>query len=48
VLAVIETQRTHRLIQRETLKARHDVLLAAATLDKVRGLSLIPLPEVQP
>jgi cobalt-zinc-cadmium efflux system outer membrane protein len=48
VLAVIETQRTHRLIQRETLKARHDVLLAAAALDKVRGLSLIPLPEVQP
>jgi cobalt-zinc-cadmium efflux system outer membrane protein len=48
VLAVIETQRTHRLIQSETLKARHDVLFAAAALDKVRGLSLISLPDVQP
>jgi len=48
VLAVIETQRTHRLIQSETLKARHDVLFATAALDKVRGLSLISLPDVQP
>ncbi len=48
VLAVIEAQRTHRLIQSDTLQARHDVLLAAAALDKARGLSLVPLPEVQP
>ena len=48
VLTVIEVQRTHRLIQSEAVKARHEVLLDAAALDKVRGLSLIPLPEVQP
>ena len=52
ILAVIEAQRTHRLIQSETLQARYDVLRAAATLDKACGLSPLslpfPLPEVHP
>ena len=47
VLAVIEAQRTHRQFQSDALQARTDVLLAAAALDKARGVSLIPLPEVQ-
>ena len=48
VLAVIEAQRTHRLIQSDALQAHADVLLAVAALDKARGVSLTVLPEVQP
>ena len=46
VLAVIEAQRTYRQLQSDTLQARTEVLLALAALDKARGVSLIPLPEV--
>lgn len=48
VLAVIETQRTHRQLQSDALQAHADVLLALAALDKARGVSLTALPEVQP
>ncbi len=48
VLAVIETQRTHRQLQSDALQAHADVLLALAALDKARGTSLTALPEVQP
>lgn len=47
ILAVIEVQRIYRLIQSDTLQALHDVFIAAAALDRARGISLIPLSEVQ-
>jgi outer membrane protein, heavy metal efflux system len=46
VLAIIEAQRTQRQLQSEALQARADVFFAHAALDRARGISLIPLPEV--